>query len=108
SDLDPEQLIKEDDRSWISKMIRKPKHTWDEIFNKLTTDRAKIDKIDKTLKSNNEVIKKDIDNLEKLYAINKQYYEQVNALIEAGNVKDRKSTRLNSSHVSISYAVFCL
>src|SRR5699024_11693607 len=26
----------------------------------------------------------------------------------AGVVKDRKSTRLNSSHVSISYAVFCL
>src|SRR5207249_11756079 len=24
------------------------------------------------------------------------------------NVSDRKSTRLNSSHVSISYAVFCL
>src|SRR5690625_7825636 len=27
-------------------------------------------------------------------------------LLEAG--KDRKSTRLNSSHVAISYAVFCL
>src|SRR5699024_11304133 len=25
-----------------------------------------------------------------------------------GKVEDRKSTRLNSSHVSISYAVFCL
>src|SRR5437868_14822939 len=25
-----------------------------------------------------------------------------------GRVEDRKSTRLNSSHVSISYAVFCL
>src|SRR5699024_11936539 len=25
-----------------------------------------------------------------------------------GNSRDRKSTRLNSSHVSISYAVFCL
>src|SRR5207249_10129506 len=25
-----------------------------------------------------------------------------------GGVRDRKSTRLNSSHVSISYAVFCL
>src|SRR5699024_12018832 len=24
------------------------------------------------------------------------------------NLRDRKSTRLNSSHVSISYAVFCL
>src|SRR5690349_22891652 len=26
----------------------------------------------------------------------------------AGNYTDRKSTRLNSSHVEISYAVFCL
>src|SRR5437868_13190930 len=26
----------------------------------------------------------------------------------SGSVRDRKSTRLNSSHVSISYAVFCL
>src|SRR5689334_23561635 len=26
----------------------------------------------------------------------------------AGNLPDRKSTRLNSSHSSISYAVFCL
>src|SRR5690554_7375886 len=28
--------------------------------------------------------------------------------IESGLVADRKSTRLNSSHVRISYAVFCL
>src|SRR3712207_6990089 len=27
---------------------------------------------------------------------------------EGGNEKDRKSTRLNSSHANISYAVFCL
>src|SRR5690349_23194970 len=27
---------------------------------------------------------------------------------EAGQDRDRKSTRLNSSHVEISYAVFCL
>src|SRR4051812_49767831 len=26
----------------------------------------------------------------------------------AGRTRDRKSTRLNSSHMSISYAVFCL
>src|SRR3712207_8480283 len=26
----------------------------------------------------------------------------------SGNVADRKSTRLNSSHANISYAVFCL
>src|SRR5256885_12867813 len=29
-------------------------------------------------------------------------------LIELGNTRDRKSTRLNSSHLVISYAVFCL
>src|SRR5438045_5937423 len=27
---------------------------------------------------------------------------------ELGSMKDRKSTRLNSSHLGISYAVFCL
>src|SRR4051794_41484710 len=30
------------------------------------------------------------------------------AAVEVGDVVDRKSTRLNSSHPSISYAVFCL
>src|SRR5258705_3750377 len=29
-------------------------------------------------------------------------------VIEAASGKDRKSTRLNSSHLGISYAVFCL
>src|SRR5437868_8546596 len=29
-------------------------------------------------------------------------------VVEKGSQLDRKSTRLNSSHVSISYAVFCL
>src|SRR5437868_10612334 len=31
-----------------------------------------------------------------------------NALTKEAMTRDRKSTRLNSSHVSISYAVFCL
>src|SRR5689334_24199714 len=29
-------------------------------------------------------------------------------IVDAGQERDRKSTRLNSSHSSISYAVFCL
>src|SRR5207249_10711223 len=32
----------------------------------------------------------------------------VAAVCDRRNRRDRKSTRLNSSHVSISYAVFCL
>src|SRR2546426_3826485 len=35
-------------------------------------------------------------------------YLQPFATTEAGAYKDRKSTRLNSSHLVISYAVFCL
>src|SRR5699024_12542135 len=34
--------------------------------------------------------------------------ERTGAPLAAYHVSDRKSTRLNSSHVSISYAVFCL
>src|SRR5690348_17943679 len=34
--------------------------------------------------------------------------KETSGLVEHGAVADRKSTRLNSSHPSISYAVFCL
>src|SRR5439155_21843276 len=34
--------------------------------------------------------------------------EMVARLCKPKNITDRKSTRLNSSHVAISYAVFCL
>src|SRR3712207_8469860 len=35
-------------------------------------------------------------------------YDYFSSIIEIKNSKDRKSTRLNSSHANISYAVFCL
>src|SRR3712207_7398027 len=43
-------------------------------------------------------------------AISKAVEEGAQAVICAstGNTRDRKSTRLNSSHANISYAVFCL
>src|SRR5690625_6587872 len=34
--------------------------------------------------------------------------QRVGSSLETDPKKDRKSTRLNSSHVAISYAVFCL
>src|SRR5699024_12278946 len=37
-----------------------------------------------------------------------QFLPEVAQLTTGPNGVDRKSTRLNSSHVSISYAVFCL
>src|SRR5256885_7915969 len=35
-------------------------------------------------------------------------FSERSPVIRRGSVKDRKSTRLNSSHLVISYAVFCL
>src|SRR5207253_10773971 len=46
-----------------------------------------------------------------LLAPTRLYLDDVRALRAATDVRalaDRKSTRLNSSHVAISYAVFCL
>src|SRR5579863_8053981 len=38
----------------------------------------------------------------------KEFFSTLSALAAAADAADRKSTRLNSSHPSISYAVFCL
>src|SRR5207249_10664719 len=40
--------------------------------------------------------------------IDDQVRSQTAVIYTGDSVRDRKSTRLNSSHVSISYAVFCL
>src|SRR5438874_6549528 len=45
---------------------------------------------------------------EELRADARQAYEDFRASGGVGHPLDRKSTRLNSSHVEISYAVFCL
>src|SRR5438067_6335255 len=36
------------------------------------------------------------------------FSDRLRSAVQANDHQDRKSTRLNSSHVSISYAVFCL
>src|SRR5699024_12240671 len=49
------------------------------------------------------------DELERLVSLAKEEISQLLPLEEQlEKLIDRKSTRLNSSHVSISYAVFCL
>src|SRR5699024_11965703 len=60
-------------------------------------------------KSNNKTVKA----VQEMQKSNVEELNQINNEISTSmtNIKrnlDRKSTRLNSSHVSISYAVFCL
>src|SRR5690606_41280482 len=47
-------------------------------------------------------------NLSQSQSLNERYAANRDVLkMNLGNEEDRKSTRLNSSHVKISYAVFC-
>src|SRR5699024_11486713 len=49
-----------------------------------------------------------IKNLRKKIETDSRHPEFILTVFGMGYKLDRKSTRLNSSHVSISYAVFCL
>src|SRR5690554_7123253 len=65
--------------------------------------------IDQNLKKTNEEEIPNsliVSNLEEYYIEDDKYVSE--GLVLVKNKEDRKSTRLNSSHVRISYAVFCL
>src|SRR5690625_5489891 len=77
---------------------------------------------------NHDVWRKDKSSIDSLFNLNASKYALTDKVVEIndewtvvgafpwydyileteGMPKDRKSTRLNSSHVAISYAVFCL
>src|SRR5690606_41262371 len=57
----------------------------------------------------NETEKSIVELKDKVVQAGSQNQERVAELMsEVKELQDRKSTRLNSSHVKISYAVFCL
>src|SRR5699024_11354448 len=63
----------------------------------------------KMMQDKTKEVHKEIDHLLSVAIQGKILREGIHtAIIGRPNVGDRKSTRLNSSHVSISYAVFCL
>src|SRR5207245_4073629 len=58
------------------------------------------------VKAQTEAVLKKIDDL--LAAAGSSKANLLSTVIYLADIRDRKSTRLNSSHGSISYAVFCL
>src|SRR5690606_41629952 len=89
---------------FFSLMIRRPPRST--LFPYTTLFRSKKD-------SNNRVFLKELLALYTAFFLVNRYpsfsrYKDADSYDFAVISKDRKSTRLNSSHVKISYAVFCL
>src|SRR5699024_6477945 len=61
-----------------------------------------------SLKEMQEKITEDFNEKLKYDDHKEQLIDQLHKELQEYKAEDRKSTRLNSSHVSISYAVFCL
>src|SRR5699024_2287862 len=94
----------------LQKKVAKVGFDWEavqDIWDKFTEE--KVEFLEALEKENASAMEEEFgDMLFVLANISKHY--QINPEVALGRVnqKDRKSTRLNSSHVSISYAVFCL
>src|SRR5690606_41573028 len=74
-----------------------------DLFNELVEYGLGVEVYDPILDADDVVCKYPRLNLNTSLTINSE-----DALISPSGKLDRKSTRLNSSHVKISYAVFCL
>src|SRR5690625_6930712 len=81
------------------------------LFPYTTLFRSKLD----DMQQENRELKHNVNHLvERLEAYSKYNeplglgYRSSSDAVQAQDWEDRKSTRLNSSHVAISYAVFCL
>src|SRR5258707_6873951 len=85
-------------------MIRRPPRStlfpYTTLFRSLT-DRAELKKAQGTWRASLAAVNAMVDDLSRPTL-------EVARVIDAVAEGDRKSTRLNSSHANISYAVFCL
>src|SRR5699024_11268295 len=84
-----------------------PEHMKKQGFELKRGERGSDRKHIETAKFKKQTLEKEIDFLEKNLAVKKDEWTAYSDKVKS-DLEDRKSTRLNSSHVSISYAVFCL
>src|SRR5690348_17889580 len=84
-------------------MIRRPPRST--LFPYTTLFRSKMNTLERSIRSSNDEV---ITTDDMLALIQKMKPSAPSLVVGRYLTLDRKSTRLNSSHPSISYAVFCL
>src|SRR3712207_6931508 len=83
-------------------MIRRPPRST--LFPYTTLFRSKIPPVDRFIAGFQAAAKAAASDVQTLNGYSQDFVDQA----KCKEVADRKSTRLNSSHANISYAVFCL
>src|SRR5690625_5374053 len=108
---------------WENYYLQKTKHMWNdrekqlleelvspvpELFRDVARNKiaGKIGEV--ALEKNINTISQEILIEGYIIATPKKDHRFLRKKLKQKNIEDRKSTRLNSSHVAISYAVFCL
>src|SRR5690625_6786537 len=83
-----------------------------EIVQKIEAGDVDIDKLSDYIKRAGTLVKicetKLTETEEEVQILLKKLEKEDEEVEDYDSIEDRKSTRLNSSHVAISYAVFCL
>ncbi|MFQ3853908.1 toxic anion resistance protein [Staphylococcus sp. 2S1] len=84
--VNPEELNPEN-QSKLKRIFKRTKASVNEIFSKMQSVGSQIDRISIELDKHKNNLKKDIDMLDELYNMNKDYFEELSLYIEATKKK---------------------
>ncbi|ANR68092.1 toxic anion resistance protein [Staphylococcus equorum] len=84
--VNPEELNPEN-QSKLKRIFKRTKASVNEIFSKMQSVGSQIDRISIELDKHKNNLKKDIDMLDELYNMNKDYFEELSLYIEAAKKK---------------------
>ncbi len=88
-EVDPESLSQKDD-SFLKKIFKCSKNSMQQLFSRMQSVSAQVDRISIELDKNKSLLVKDIQMLDGLYQQNKDYFDILNLYIQAGEQKKKE------------------
>ncbi len=88
-EVDPESLSQKDD-SFLKKIFKRSKNSMQQLFSRMQSVSAQVDRISIELDKNKSLLVKDIQMLDGLYQQNKDYFDILNLYIQAGEQKKKE------------------
>lgn len=88
-EVDPESLSQKDD-SFLKKIFKRSKNSMQQLFSRMQSVSAQVDRISIELDKSKSLLVKDIQMLDGLYQQNKDYFDILNLYIQAGEQKKKE------------------